>query len=59
MQNEIENEIRVGDGDEPFRIIEYLLLLCLVVGFGYLNYVIGFHWSYSAGIVIPLKAQSF
>jgi membrane protein YdbS with pleckstrin-like domain len=38
----------------PLRIIEYLLLLCLVVGFGYNTYKIGFSWSYAAGIVIPL-----
>ncbi len=38
----------------PLRIIEYILALVLVVGFGYLNYRLGFHWSYSAGIVIPL-----
>jgi membrane protein YdbS with pleckstrin-like domain len=38
----------------PFRIIEFLLLLCLVVGFGYLTYLNGFYWSYTAGIVIPL-----
>lgn len=38
----------------PLKIIDYILLLVLVVGFGYLNYKDGFHWSYSAGIVIPL-----
>lgn len=38
----------------PLRIIEYLLLLVLVVGFGYLTYMFGFYWSFTAGIVIPL-----
>jgi membrane protein YdbS with pleckstrin-like domain len=38
----------------PLRIIEYILLLCLVVGFGYLTYLYGFFWSAAAGIVIPL-----
>ena len=38
----------------PLRIIEYLLLLCLVVGFGYQTYLLGFYWSGVAGIVIPL-----
>ena len=38
----------------PLRIIEYLLLLVLVVGFGYLSYRHAFYWSYAAGIVIPL-----
>jgi membrane protein YdbS with pleckstrin-like domain len=38
----------------PLRIIEFLLLLCLVVGFGYLTSLNGFFWSYTAGIVIPL-----
>ena len=38
----------------PFKIIEFLLLLCLVVGFGYLAYLNGFYWSYAAGILIPL-----
>jgi len=37
----------------PLRIIEYILLLILVVGFGYMTYV-GFEWSRLAGIVIPL-----
>lgn len=38
----------------PLRIIEFLLLLCLVVGFAYLTYINGFFWSYTAGILIPL-----
>jgi len=38
----------------PLRIIEYVLLLVLVVGFGYLTYKFGFYWSFAAGIVIPL-----
>jgi len=38
----------------PLRIIEFLLLLCLVVGFAYLTYINGFFWSYAAGIIIPL-----
>ncbi len=38
----------------PLRIIEYLLLLCLVVGFGYMAYTNVFHWSFTAGIIIPL-----
>jgi membrane protein YdbS with pleckstrin-like domain len=37
----------------PLRIIEYILLLVLVVGFGYVIYS-HFTWSYAAGIVIPL-----
>jgi hypothetical protein len=37
----------------PLRIIEYVLLLCLVVGFGYLTYNT-FQWSRLAGVVIPL-----
>jgi uncharacterized membrane protein len=38
----------------PLRIIEYISLLVLAVGCGYQNYKLGFHWSCSAGIVIPL-----
>jgi len=38
----------------PLRILEYVLLLILVVGFGYLTSLNGFYWSYAAGIVIPL-----
>ena len=38
----------------PPRIIVYLLLLCLVVGSGYLIYAAGFAWSRAAGVVIPL-----
>jgi len=38
----------------PLRIIELLLLLCLVVGFGLLTYLNGFYWSYAVGIVFPL-----
>jgi len=38
----------------PLRIIEFLLLLCLVVGFGHLTLLNGFYWSYAAGIVFPL-----
>ncbi len=37
----------------PLRIIEYILLLILVVGFGYLTYH-AFSWSRAAGVVIPL-----
>jgi hypothetical protein len=37
----------------PLRIIEYILLLILVVGFGYLTYS-HFEWNRLAGIVIPL-----
>jgi hypothetical protein len=37
----------------PLRIIEYLLLLVLVVGFAYLTYST-FSWSRAAGVVIPL-----
>lgn len=36
------------------RIVEYILLLILVVGFAYQTYVLGFKWSFAAGIVIPL-----
>lgn len=39
----------------PLRIIEYVLLLVLVVGFAYQTYVYNrFEWSFAAGIVIPL-----
>jgi membrane protein YdbS with pleckstrin-like domain len=38
----------------PLRIIEYLLLLVLVVGTGYLTYRFGFAWSRAGVIVIPL-----
>jgi hypothetical protein len=37
----------------PLRIIEYILLLVLVIGFGYLTYQ-HFEWNRLAGIVIPL-----
>jgi len=37
----------------PLRIIEYLLLLVLVLGFGYMTYQ-HFEWNRVAGIVIPL-----
>jgi membrane protein YdbS with pleckstrin-like domain len=37
----------------PLRIIEYILLLVLVVGFGYMTYL-SFQWNRAAGIVIPL-----
>ncbi|MGB9371772.1 MAG: hypothetical protein WCB79_07585 [Halobacteriota archaeon] len=37
----------------PLRIIDYILLLILVVGFGYLTYIT-FSWRGAAGIVIPL-----
>jgi len=36
------------------RIVEYILLLILVVGFAYQSYAAGFKWSFAAGIVIPL-----
>jgi len=38
----------------PLRIIEYILELILVVGFGYVIYTSHFTWSYAGGIVIPL-----
>ncbi|MGD0170806.1 MAG: hypothetical protein ABSB81_01575 [Halobacteriota archaeon] len=38
----------------PPRIIEYLLLLILAVGTGYLTYRLGFSWGRAAAIVIPL-----
>jgi membrane protein YdbS with pleckstrin-like domain len=39
----------------PLRIIEYLLLLCFVVGFWYLIFTYyNFSWSYVTGIVITL-----
>ena len=38
----------------PLRIIEYVVLLVLVVGSGYLTYRFGFHSSYAGYIVIPL-----
>lgn len=37
----------------PLRIIEYLLLVVLVVGFGYMSYQ-HFEWNRLAGVVIPL-----
>jgi len=37
----------------PLRIIEYILLLILVVGFAYMTYA-QFEWNRAAGIVIPL-----
>jgi len=37
----------------PLRIIEYILLLVLVIGFGYMTYQ-HFEWNRLAGIVIPL-----
>ena len=46
-------EYREGEMS-PLRILEYILQLILVVGFGYLTYLNGFYWSYTAGIVIPL-----
>lgn len=49
-----KNELRGGDGVSPLRIVEYLLLLVLLVGFGYMIYKFGFYWSFAAGIVIPL-----
>jgi membrane protein YdbS with pleckstrin-like domain len=38
----------------PLRIIEYVLLLILAVGWGYLTYLFGFSWSRAGGIVLPL-----
>ena len=38
----------------PLRIVEYILLLILVVGFGYLTYKGWLIWSGAAGIIIPL-----
>ena len=35
----------------PIRTLEYILQLILVVGFGYLTYLNGFYWSYTAGSV--------
>ncbi|HYC19886.1 MAG TPA: hypothetical protein VEF35_04605 [Candidatus Bathyarchaeia archaeon] len=35
------------------RIIDYILLLILVVGFAYMTYA-QFEWNRAAGIVIPL-----
>lgn len=37
----------------PLRIIQYILLLILVVGFAYMTYL-SFQWNRLAGIVIPL-----
>jgi hypothetical protein len=37
----------------PLRIIEYILLLVLVIGFGYMTSQ-HFEWNRLAGIVIPL-----
>jgi membrane protein YdbS with pleckstrin-like domain len=42
----------------PIRTLEYILQLILVVGFGYLTYLNGFYWSYTAGIVIPLTVMA-
>jgi membrane protein YdbS with pleckstrin-like domain len=41
-------------GVNPLRIVEYILLLILVVGFGYLTYKGWLIWSGAAGIIIPL-----
>jgi membrane protein YdbS with pleckstrin-like domain len=38
----------------PLRIIEYILLLILAVGWAYITYTQGFGWSRVGGIVIPL-----
>lgn len=38
----------------PLRIVEYILLLILVVGWAYITYTQGFAWSRVGGIVIPL-----
>jgi membrane protein YdbS with pleckstrin-like domain len=35
------------------RIIDYILLLILVVGFAYMTYL-SFQWNRLAGIVIPI-----
>ena len=37
----------------PLKVIDYMLLLILVVGFAYVTYL-SFQWSRLAGIVIPL-----
>jgi len=36
------------------RIIDYILLLILFVGWAYLTYTQGFSWSRAGSIVIPL-----
>jgi len=36
------------------RIIDYILLLILIVGFAYLDVAKQFKWSYTARIVIPI-----
>ena len=36
------------------RIIDYILLLILVVGFAYLTVANKFTWGYTGGIVIPI-----
>ena len=36
------------------RIIDYILLLILAVGWAYITYTQGFAWSRAGGIVIPL-----
>jgi membrane protein YdbS with pleckstrin-like domain len=38
----------------PLRIIEYILLVILAVGWAYLTYAQGFAWSRAASIVVPL-----
>lgn len=38
----------------PLRIIDYIMLLVLIVGFGYLQATSKLHWSYVAGIILPL-----
>ena len=35
------------------RIVEYILLAVLVVGFAFMTYI-GFQWNRLAGVVIPL-----
>ncbi len=49
----IETEMEVREMNW-LRIVEYILLLILVIGFAYQTYVLGFKWSFAAGIVIPL-----
>lgn len=49
----IETKIEVREMNW-LRIVEYILLLILVIGFAYQTYVLGFKWSFAAGIVIPL-----
>jgi len=55
VANEIENEIRGGEGDESAQDHILPTIAFFVIGFWYLTFTYnGFSWSYAAGIVITL-----